>query len=199
MRIQKAQVDWLVSTLVAVPADYSVMICQHCQYDNQTWVECLWSKTGGTIPSYSEIRNYESMIPDIVNAWKNRTSLSKSYAPVTSGLPTVAVSANFTSLSGSGKFAGYFIGHTHKDSYTYITKYPDQLVFCFDTSANDLGQPTWSDLPRIVGTKSEDCITVVTIDNSTDTVRLVRVGSNITTDMRDRSMFISPFDTAVTG
>lgn len=200
----KAQVDWLVSTLGSVPEDYTVMICQHCQYDSQTKVDCVWSsnldrdfRSGDYTPGSTEINQYNNMIPDIINAWKNRTTISGSYAPVIEGLPTIAVSADFSGLTNPGRFAGYFIGHTHSDIHTYITKYPDQLVFNFTCSANDLGQPTWSDLPRVTGTKMEDCITVVSIDNSTDTVRLVRIGSNITTDMRDRSMFISKFDEAV--
>lgn len=196
----QAQITWLLNTLAAVPADHSVIICSHYVFDAVTDVDCIWdNKDHTTSSSETNAFDYPNIIPDIVNAWKNRTNISKSYAPITNtGLPTLTASKNFTSLSGTGKFAGYFFGHLHSDEYGYITKYSDQLCYGFDTSANDLWQNNWSDLPRINSTKMEDCITVVTIDNSTDTVRLVRVGSNITTDMRNRTMFISQFDQAVT-
>ena len=59
--------------------------------------------------------------------------------------------------------------------------------------ANDYWQNENSDLPRTKGTKSEDAITVVSFDTTAKKVNLVRVGSNITTNMVNRTMISLPY------
>ena len=86
-----------------------------------------------------------------------------------------------------GIFAAYLVGHSHIDWIGTCEKYPEQKLICFPSAANDSWQNFLSDLPRTQGTKAEDCITVLTVDMQKRCIYLVRVGSNITVDMKQRT------------
>ena len=100
-------------------------------------------------------------------------------------LDTLTVSADFTSR-GEGIFIGHFIGHIHRDYTGHITAYPDQNVIGFVQTANDNYQ-NFSQLPRAIGTKAEDAITVVGINTVSKKICLARVGANISNQMLERT------------
>ena len=50
-----------------------------------------------------------------------------------------------------------------------------------------------SDLPRYPGTKAEDCLTTLSVDPINRNICLVRVGSNITNTMVDRTFIAIPY------
>ena len=192
------QITWLISELNNIPSDYTIMVALHYLPNDITVDAGIWTNTNSTNP-YSTNYCYNGMIPEIIDAWINGATLNKSYKNATTGgvvdvyMPQITVSADFTSR-GAGKFAGYLAGHTHRDYVGHCTDYANQKYYAFDTTANDNSNNGSSDLPRTKNTKEEDCITVVTIDKSTNTVRLVRVGSNFTTDMRDRRYYVGTYN-----
>lgn len=183
------QVDWFITALNSVPSGYHLVVAAHYIFDGLTPIECVFTKAGAhDLTGESSAYNYKGMIPEIINAWINGSSLSKTYTPNNANLPTINVSADF-SVRGTGIFACYLTGHTHWDAMYKVTALPNQYVVNLDTTTNDLWQTNWSDLPRALGTKAEDCITVFVVDTSTNTVRLVRIGANITDAMTERTMY----------
>ena len=91
-----------------------------------------------------------------------------------------------------GEFIAYLSGHLHGDYTGYLEKYPDQLSLKMSTSGCDLPHyqnkigETASDLPRIPGTVSEDCINFYIIDRQKKQITLVRAGACINDSLEQR-------------
>lgn len=183
------QITWLVDTLENVPAENHVLIAIHVQIDPTVMDEGSWTHmehhiNGGENTGF----DYTNMIPEIVDAWTKGEDLQKTYAPLMDpDMPTLTADAAFASR-GTGVFAGYLRGHAHSDAMAHVRDYPTQKVYSLDTTALDSYNNGNSDLPRVAGEKSEDCVTVVTVDTVSRKVKLVRIGSNITFDMVRRDM-----------
>jgi hypothetical protein len=128
------------------------------------------------------------MIPDIIDAWKHGKVLKRSYAPeiLAEALPTISVDADF-SARGEGNFACYLIGHHHCDFIGWNDTYRDQRIVSLAAAAFDLYQNRWTDLPRTEGTKAEDLLTTLSIDTEKREIRLVRIGSNFTVELKERT------------
>lgn len=186
--VSQEQLDWFVQALKSVPSGNHLVVSMHTAGNLGTWTsdECAWTNPGSKIASnvvaYSKIP-----IADIVEAWRNGTSIRGTYAPTsyTGYMPTLTVDADF-SERGAGIFACYLCGHAHYDTVAHDQN--GQLCVQLDCAANDNWQAASSDLPRVSGTKTEDCMTVVGVDTARRLVKLVRVGSNVTMSMTKRGM-----------
>ena len=182
------QIDWLVQTLQAIPKEYHLLIAMHdFSYKTRVilddWTQPDWSYDKRPFTAEDSERN---LLTDIVQAWIEGGVLRKTYSEQTEGVSNVTVDCDF-STRGKGDFICYLLGHMHKDILAVCDKYPNQrLVYC-PSSAYDAWQNKFSDLPRTAGTKSEDCLTVFSVDTQKRKIRLVRVGSNITVDMTERT------------
>lgn len=192
--LQQTQVDWLISTLNNVPSDNAVVIFTHIMPELMTFTGdkwCAYEKTSGTTTANWQ---YGSMLSDILNAWKNGTTLVQSYTPTdTTYLDTINVNADFT-LRGTGKFVGYIAGHYHTDYTATINAHTDQYVYSFYCTANDNAQAENNcDLPRPYGTKCEDSITAVSIDTNNKLIKFTRIGSNISVEMKDRTYYLHKY------
>lgn len=183
----QGQIDWLISTLAAVPSENHVLICVHNTLDAAESVPGAWTQAGKTLTDGEEtLYDYPGLIPEIIDAWQRGASIQKSYAPaVNAQMPTLSVSANFTTR-GPGAFAGYLRGHAHRDLIAKIAAYPSQNIFCLAATAHDGWQNARSDLPRIEGERCEDCVTVLSVDTIARLVKLVRIGSRVTFDLTQR-------------
>ena len=187
--LSQTQIDWLLDTLNNVPEGNTVMIMMHSYpYANQK-IDSVWSQKNRSSIVGSGTVAYSELVPDIVNAWILGTSLTKTYTPniYQNILPTITVNYDF-SERGEGKFACYLVGHIHWDMLAKSSVYDNQKIIGFAATAFDRWQNYDSDLPRVENTKTQDAITVIGITPNTRKIKLVRVGSNITTDMENRSM-----------
>ena len=184
--VSQTQIDWLLGVLDSVPSDYTIIIFRHSFPDANTWYDCnfsMYSRTmyGATVGCYTDI------IPDIVNAWKNGTALSKTYAPQISDVTeSVTINHDFSSR-GKGKFACYVVGHIHKDVVAKSTTYPEQIAIGFEATCYAEWINNNGDLPRVENEKSQDALTVLSLDTDHKLIRLVRVGSNKSVRMVDRT------------
>jgi len=205
----QTQLDWLIETMRRIPADYHLLVCLHSYpYGMLVSEDCGWSQKplyfyGEEKSIYRERLSYykentpygsNSILGDIVNAWIKGCPLKADYAPTAykSILPTLHVDCDFSSR-GSGIFAAYLMGHLHWDMIGHTEAYPDQNVIALPSSALDTWQNYCCDLPRIEGTKSEDAITVVSVCTGLREIRLVRIGSDMTFDMRERKYCVIPY------
>lgn len=193
----QTQLDWLVSTLNSTPEGYGVVILRHGQPETNVADACNFTQIGQTYTADNGTGLYgaEPIVSDIVNAWINGTTLSKSYTPestYSSLLDTITISADFTSR-GEGEFICYLVGHMHKDIMAHDSVHTDQKIVSLAATAVGNYQNANSDLPRIKSKKSFDCITVVSFDTIAKRINLVRIGSNKTTTMVDRTMLSIPY------
>lgn len=184
----QTQLTWLADTLQNIPQGYHLVIAMHsfC-YETET-VECAWSQPNKQIkPSPKTPYFGADILPDMLQAWIHGEKLCKTYAPQDSGLfPTLSVECDFTAR-GRGEFVCYLIGHHHMDIIARSKTYPNQKIVCLASTANDTWQNYECDLPRAEGTKAEDLLTVFSLCPQKRQIRLVRVGSNVTMDMTDRT------------
>ena len=181
--ISQAQVNWLVSTLAATPAGYTVAVLTHSNPGKG--VKDANVHFNHATRNFADEDTQGTLIPEIVNAWVNGTSLSKSFASTNSNVPTVNVSADFTSR-GKGAFAGYILGHTHRDLVGHVDGYEGQKLYGFSATAVGNWQNGEDELPRVTGHRSIDAITAVCIDTDARKVYLVRIGSDISFDLSRR-------------
>lgn len=191
----QAQIDWLIATLNSTPSDYSVMIAMHqTVVDQLTWIEGKFTDINHIVPGDSSSFSDEALIPDIINAWKNGASLVNTY-PFTGEAAykaDISVNANFTAR-GPGEFICYLAGHAHVDAIGTVPAYADQLQIILTCSTSDANRNKYGDLQRQVGRRSEDCFNVISFDTFNKTVKIVRIGSQITFDMRKRDYIEIPY------
>lgn len=181
--ISQAQVNWLVSTLAATPAGYTVAVLTHSNPGKG--VKDANVHFNHATRKFADEDTQGTLIPEIVNAWVNGTSLSKSFTSTNSDVPTVTVSADFTNR-GNGAFAGYILGHTHRDLVGHVDGYEGQKLYGFSATAVGNWQNGEDELPRVTGHRSIDAITAVCIDTDARKVYLVRIGSDISFDLNRR-------------
>ncbi len=201
------QLDWLIGTMAEIPAGYHLLICLHSFPYGAVPVDSTWTQMNLYLPDGSSFygenisyigqkTSYGDVAPlaDIVNAWKRGTALKADYVPAANAdiLPTLHIDADFTKR-GSGIFCAYLMGHYHADLLMRCRKYPDQTAIALATTAMDDWQNYCCDLPRVAGTKSEDCVTVVSVCTDFRQIRLVRLGSDVTFDMRERKPLVIPY------
>lgn len=122
-------------------------------------------------------------IEDIIHAYTNSTAAEISFSNFTKNV-------DFSNYNGV--FVAYMCGHYHGDYIGYSELYNDQLyLMCScgackpDTASYNYGEEV-SDLPRIQGTKTEDCFNIYSIDTQNRIVKVVRVGSDVNDLMEDR-------------
>lgn len=186
--MDQEELDWLVETLKAVPQGCHVIIARHDYPDEPIETPCAWTQETFGIYVHESAYGKCNVVPDIVNAWINGTTLKKAYEPLPKyeGLPTLTVDADFTAR-GTGVFVTYLTGHVHRDHRGTASPYTNQTILTFPCSGSDTWSNADSDLPRLEGTKAEDCLTVLAVDTKHRRVNMVRIGANITNTMVDRT------------
>lgn len=185
------QVDWLITTLGELPMGYHVMVAMHDFRDRRKSIPCDWTQAEAEIdnrydsPAYGNVH----ILPSIMHAWINGSSLQAEYTAKKSGLPTLIVDCDFTAR-GKGEFICYLCGHHHMDIIAVDAKFPTQHIVYLASSAMDLWQNFECDLPRESGTKAEDLFTTVSVHTQKKQIRLVRIGSNYTMDLKERTCIV---------
>lgn len=186
--LNQEEVDWLIETLNQVPADYHVIIAKHDYTDDPIKTPCDWTQETFGIYVHEGAYGKCNLVPDIVHAWMNGAVLNKEYAPLEKygRLPVLDVHADFTQR-GNGNFVAYLIGHVHRDHRGTANPYTDQIILTFPCAGTDRWSNAHSDLPRLEDTKAEDCLTVFAVDTKNRRINMVRIGSNITNTMINRT------------
>ncbi len=183
------QVYFLIQTLADLPQDYHLLLCAHSHPYKKLVEPCCFSQMReyGTNNPYGN----DNLIPDIIDAWMHGKALKKSYPPeiLKEYLPTLSVDCDF-SARGEGSFVCHLVGHYHCDFIGRNEKHRDQRLISLAAAANDDYQNYGFDLPRALGTKAEDLLTAISIHTEKRQIRLVRIGSNFTVDMTERTYHV---------
>lgn len=191
----QAQADWLVSTLNSVQSGWSVIIATHQlidvfgKYDNEFKGAVNYSNADVELAQVG-------MLQDIVDAYIAKGTLTKTYSVSgadTTEVPDVSVSADFT--GANGEFICYINGHTHNDG-TGQSSYAQakQVDINVTTgSANVANQAVYDDLYRDNDTIAQDAFNLVAFDTINKKIRMLRIGANVTMDMKRRDYALIPY------
>lgn len=156
------QIDWLVNTALNVPANYGVIIANHfpfAPYREQGYSETWPALNDGTFAQGW------TMIPEIVHAWQNRTSLSKTFTD-TIGSQDIVVNANFAAVPVTAEFICYLTGHTHSKNVYNVAQEGgvsfNQVMMCEDSSGQN--GVALSRSYKHFGTISDNAFSCISID-----------------------------------
>lgn len=188
----QAQINWFINTLKEASTDNRAVIV--AMHKTDKFIQPTNNDYGFNcnFPSDSDTNQSGYIIEDIIDAFKNGTHLTGSYTWADNS-QTIDVDADFGSKEGS--FIAYMCGHNHRDQVGYSPQHPNQLYLCIASGCLQQMYATYgkgnygeqvSDLSRVIGTKSEDCFNVYGIDFDNKTVRIVRVGADVTCNMKNR-------------
>lgn len=193
--LSQAQTNWFISTLNGVQSGWSVIVCMHQiidvfeKYDDEFKCSVAYSN--------ADVTNFQgSIIQDIVDAYISRGTLSKSYHynnADTSEVPDITASANFS--SANGEFICYINGHTHNDGMGQSSVATNKQVNINVTtgSAHTNGTAVYDDLYRNENTMSQDAFNMVAFDTDKKEIRVLRIGANVSADMRRRDYACIPY------
>ena len=141
----QAQIDWLCETALNVPDGYGIVICNHYPFAprrNAGYSEEYPTLNDGYFAQSSTGNKADGwkMIPEIVQAWKNRTSISKTYYD-TFGSQDIVADYDFSNVGQNATFICYLTGHTHSKNNFIVSEENDvsynQLMLCEDSSGAD--------------------------------------------------------------
>lgn len=199
------QIDWLIARLDEVDSNTWVMLLIHyAPTNNLTRIECPFTPSasfnfplqGGSNTGGPSSMSDDEFIPKIIQAWIDGTTLDISCDITVGENVTTITAVKPTAFSAHAqKFAGYFCGHTHRDFVGKLINYPKQLQFSFITTSAATSQQT-CDIGRETSGKTQDCFTLVGIDWFKNSINLIRIGADVTTDMRMRNYCNIPIPTA---
>lgn len=108
------------------------------------------------------------------------------------GITTAVMNTTQEFINAGGDFICYLCGHSHLDVIFTHNDYPNQI---FVSVANASLEHYYSDFERVKGMKSQDCFNVFTADVTTNTIKLVRIGSNTDLYLRSRKCLVINYKT----
>lgn len=208
-RISQKQIDWFINALKSTPQGYGIMVGYHrsvAPVRQDTDNTAFWQEnsTPGYPPSTWKLVNVNNYpITKIVDAFISRTTLNTSFTQqvfddtfTTTITETININADFSTGIATGvEFIAHLFGHHHRDTVGYyyhptgetaLTNLQLVLDVCQTTSKYSDTYVSWanpSDLSRGYGdTISQDAFNVYSIDRATKTVRIAKVGSNLSSE-----------------
>jgi predicted phosphodiesterase len=153
-----AQLNWLAHEALKLPADWKVMFFTHVNPFNEGMIGA------------DNLAHNSSILLGIIDAFKDGTSYNSS--------PSVGDFSQYVSVdyssSGKGTVIAFFYGHTHseqalvRNGIKYISTWND----CPRKSASNPNAPA-----RAIGTTSEICLNVVTVDLDNSTIYMTKFGA----------------------
>lgn len=160
----QGQIDWLVDILspkttlrpYGIDEKYGVVIVNHfpfAPYRSSGYSEEYCALNDGMFTQGW------TMIPEIVKAWVDRTSINKTFPDATQegsgrvlpALQPITVNANFASVPASALFITFLCGHTHSKNM-YIVREENGVDFGLMMLVEDSGRYQGEALSRVVKT-----------------------------------------------
>lgn len=184
---KQAQIDWLVNLLDSADANTHVMILVHWAVcDGNEYVDNPFNpnpKLAINVASGCTHGSNNLFIPQIIDAWINGANVNTSSTMRTDG-STISVNHTFSSAH-HGQFGGYLCGHTHYDAISKVRDVEEQYNYVFNCTTASDGQQG-SDTPRESSGKLQDSFAIIGYDFLNNKVSIVKIGSDVTVDMRDK-------------
>ena len=83
------------------------------------------------------------------------------------------------------RFVCYLCGHEHADGVYTHPVFVKQICITLDCTTGDWFQ-SWNDTHQITETTARDSVTLFAFDPYTRMIKLIRLGANVTNDMKKR-------------
>ena len=182
---RQEQIDWLINSLETTPNGWGVIIAKHqpegVHNDLDTPFNSIYQRE-------SHLGSYcgSELIPDIVKAFIDKTSIKKTYTQTGNVVGEISVNADFSNIDKDTEFICYVSGHTHRDFISFLSNYPNQLELTI--GADNTGYNFGTDMLQEAGEYSEDVINVYGIDRNRGYINVVRIGADISHSLQKRDM-----------
>ena len=196
------QTDWLIETLNSVPENYTVIVAGHItepvQCDEMKIPQHLSTLNRSNVNAVIGTCGFmsDTVIADIIEAYRNKTSLTKSYtySRQTANVTGVEVDADFS--DAKGEFACYICGHTHNQAIGRIHNHENQVVYFNDSSRGLINNSSWTQaslVPRTREGRAQDLLTVLCVDTENKNLNFIRVGAHLSMYMEDYNILSYPY------
>lgn len=153
----QAQIDWLCNEALQVEDGTGIVICNHYPFDYTPTSD----RNQSLIIDGKYVQPW-NMIPEIVNAWQNRTTLTKTYEDSV-GSQNISVSVDFSNIGSKCEFITYLCGHTHFKT-TKVVQGFKQMMLLEDSSGSYGTGYSWTS--RLAGTVTSNCFSILSIDRT---------------------------------
>lgn len=149
------QIDWLCNVALDTPPNTGIIICNHFPFMHRGNKKTSLLINGQFIQSWK-------MIPDIIDAWKNRSQIRKTYKD-SKNLQNISVNADFSKQNSNNEFITYLVGHVHHKTHGLIEGY-NQIYLMENTLGQ--GKGLFSPVDRERNTISSSAFSMLSIDRS---------------------------------
>lgn len=206
-RISQGQIDFLISALSNTPSGYGIIVTMHSQEDAITMPTGYAKFISSRPSSYTASGFYvdsSKPIKHIIDAFIGRTTYSGGYSLTYGGATeTITISADFSEVDSSIEFICYLTGHRHRDFIGYVNDTTNPQLLIQTTSGNahcvasgsDFAFSGEDDLPRFGWGATQDAFNIYSIDRDAKTVRIVRIGSSMNYEFRERDYLVASYAT----
>ena len=195
------QLAFICDALKTTPSEYGILMVAHTPC-----VDVGNLKDANYPTFFQSLRKYGfthyditgTPIYDIVDAFINRTTISKTYAQ-TGSPSSISVSDDFSGVDSSVEFIAHLTGHIHEDSVCYLPTTAKQLMLNICCGVAMTGGSSYPyladdcDITRLPYGKTQDAINAYIIDRTNKQVKIVRIGGTLTYDMKDRKYMAIPY------
>lgn len=151
------QMDWLCNVALQVPDGAGVIICNHYPFDYTPTSD----KNQSLIIDGKYVQPW-TMIPEIVQAWQNRTTLNKTFNDSV-GSQNITINVDFSNIGADCEFITYLCGHTHFKTTKVVTGFK-QMMLLEDASGSYGTGYSWTS--RLSGTVTSNCFSILSIDRT---------------------------------
>ncbi len=209
VRFSETQLNWLRDTLLSTPDGYGIIVCYH-----GTEMPIVKDDDRGTFWRHNESGNETGAgksayatgnpISNIVDAFIGKTTYSievgeRASSGATGIGSTYTITGDFTNRNSNTEFIAYLCGHNHSDNIGVLSGTTHRQVSLMIASTNaNYGQSYKSganegDMPRGKTGSVQDAFNQYVFDRARGSIRVARIGSNVSRDFVDRTWMEIPY------
>lgn len=161
------EIDWLCSTLNDTPDGYVVFVMAHAP-------ESFSNVKTNSFQAITRL-GYEindKILNDLLVAFKERTTINKSYNQTVGVETTITVNADFSSATA---YIGAMLnGHLHDD---YVGLDGTGKINVINKSCDNMLYQTGNSIRKVANTYNENTINVVSVDTQSRVISVFRIGA----------------------
>lgn len=207
--INQAQADFIVNAM-NVSSGWGIIFVTHQPYEALPAIEhCIskWTLRRDLVNTYVGVPFGQNgyMIQDLITAYLNKTTLTKTYECITPNVdplasnvvktnlpdfyPDVTINADFTNAVGD--VICCLNGHQHSDTAYWSQHTGDNKVLCIGAPTDcylpfDAWSNPWPAGDIAKNGEAKDCFNAISIDTTEKAVYLVRIGADKTDQFENR-------------
>ena len=172
------QIDFLLRLLERTPENTGIIICNHFPFESYNW-----NPDKSLLIDGNFVQPW-NMIPEIVDAWQNRTSIQSKIYTDKKGVQNIEVDCDFSNVDSKSEFIAYLCGHTHYKTYKKVEGF-NQLMILEDASGSH--GTVFSNTSRLPNTCTSNAFSVLSIDREEGTIYRTSYGAFKEFDEVDRN------------